>query len=308
MRVGDQLSELAELQLEVAMRLAWQYLVLRHGRPPCTDNDDLSQCGFSVLAYGKLGGLELGYGSDLDLVFIYDDMVNKGVTDGDKPLGAPMFYIRLAQRMIHLLNTVTSGGILYEVDMRLRPNGNSGLLVTAVSGFAEYQNEEAWTWEHQALVRARCVAGDSHLAQKIVIIRQQILEKQRDQQALVAEVRDMRAKMRSNLDKSSEQLFDLKQGEGGIADIEFMVQYAVLAWSVDLPELHAYTDNIRVLDALKSTGKLSEDECNLLADAYRFYRSLANRCVLQEMPAVVPIADVADYQPKVKAIWQHCLS
>lgn len=307
MRVGDQLSELAELQLEVAMRLAWQYLVLRHGRPPCTDNDDLSQCGFSVLAYGKLGGLELGYGSDLDLVFLYDDMVNQGVTDGDKPLDASMFYIRLAQRMIHVLNTVTSGGILYEVDMRLRPNGNSGLLVTAVSGFAEYQNEEAWTWEHQALVRARCVAGDSQLAQKIVLIRQQILEKQRDQQALVAEVRDMRAKMRSNLDKSSEQLFDLKQGEGGIADIEFMVQYAVLAWSIDLPELHTYTDNIRVLDALKSTGKLSEDECNLLADAYRFYRNLANHCVLQEIAAVVPIGDVADYQPKVKAIWQHCL-
>ncbi|MDB2705516.1 bifunctional [glutamate--ammonia ligase]-adenylyl-L-tyrosine phosphorylase/[glutamate--ammonia-ligase] adenylyltransferase [Pseudomonadota bacterium] len=307
MRVGDQLSELAELQLEVAMRLAWQYLVLRHGRPPCTDNDDLSQCGFSVLAYGKLGGLELGYGSDLDLVFLYDDTTNQGATDGDKPLDASMFYIRLAQRMIHVLNTVTSGGILYEVDMRLRPNGNSGLLVTAVSGFAEYQNEEAWTWEHQALVRARCVAGDSQLAQKIVAIRQQILEKQRDQQALVAEVRDMRAKMRSNLDKSSEQLFDLKQGEGGIADIEFMVQYAVLAWSIELPELHAYTDNIRVLDALKLTEKLSEEECNLLADAYRFYRNLANHCVLQEIPAVVPIADVADYQPKVKAIWQHCL-
>lgn len=307
MRVGDQLSELAEIQLEQVMRLAWQYLVQRHGRPPCTDNDDLNQCGFSVLAYGKLGGLELGYGSDLDLVFIFDDASNEGMTDGDKPVDASMFYIRLAQRMIHLLNTVTRGGILYEVDMRLRPNGNSGLLVTALSGFEDYQNEDAWTWEHQALVRARCVAGDKQLAHKIELIRSQILEKNRDQQALVAEVRDMRAKMRSNLDKSSEQLFDLKQGEGGITDIEFLVQYAVLAWSTQLPELHVYTDNIRVLDALKSTDKISEQECKLLADAYRFYRSLANHCVLQEMPAVVPIAEVAEFQLQVKDIWQRCL-
>ncbi len=307
MRVGDQLSELAEVQLEQVMKLAWQYLVSRHGRPPCTDNDDLSQCGFTILAYGKLGGIELGYGSDLDLVFLFDDAMNQGMTDGDKPLDALMFYIRFAQRIIHLLNTVTAGGILYEVDMRLRPNGSSGLLVTALSGFVEYQNEDAWTWEHQALVRARCVAGDSQLTGKIVAIRQQILEKQRDQQALVAEVRDMRAKMRSNLDKSNEQLFDLKQGEGGITDIEFMVQYAVLAWSGDLPQLHNYTDNIRVLDALKSTDKLSQAQCDLLADAYRFYRNLANHCVLQELPAVVPIKEVAEYRSKVKAIWQQYL-
>ncbi len=307
MRVGDQLSELAEVQLEQVMKLAWQYLVSRHGRPPCTDNDDLSQCGFTILAYGKLGGIELGYGSDLDLVFLFDDALNQGMTDGDKPLDALMFYIRFAQRIIHLLNTVTAGGILYEVDMRLRPNGSSGLLVTALSGFVEYQNEDAWTWEHQALVRARCVAGDSQLTGKIVAIRQQILEKQRDQQALVAEVRDMRAKMRSNLDKSNEQLFDLKQGEGGITDIEFMVQYAVLAWSGDLPQLHNYTDNIRVLDALKSTDKLSQAQCDLLADAYRFYRNLANHCVLQELPAVVPIKEVAEYRSKVKAIWQQYL-
>jgi len=307
MRVGDQLSELAEVQLEQVMKLAWQYLVARHGRPPCTETDDLSHCGFTILAYGKLGGVELGYGSDLDLVFLFDDTVNQGVTDGDKPIDALMFYIRFAQRIIHLLNTVTSVGILYEIDMRLRPNGNSGLLVTALSGFEEYQNEDAWTWEHQALVRARCVAGDSQLSEKITAIRQQILEKQRDQQALVAEVRDMRAKMRSNLDKSNNQLFDLKQGKGGITDIEFIVQYAVLAWSGELPQLHTYTDNIRVLDALKSTDKLSQVQGDLLADAYRFYRNLANHCVLQEIPAVVPIEEVAEYQPKVQAIWQQYL-
>jgi [glutamine synthetase] adenylyltransferase / [glutamine synthetase]-adenylyl-L-tyrosine phosphorylase len=307
MRVGDQLSELAEIQLEQVMNLAWQHLVARHGRPPCTDNDDLSQSGFTVLAYGKLGGLELGYGSDLDLVFIFDDDANPGVTDGDKPVDPLVFYTRLAQRMIHLLNTVTVGGILYEIDMRLRPNGASGLLVTAVSGFAEYQNNDAWTWEHQALVRARCVAGDEKLAQQVSDIRQQVLAKQREQDTLASEVRDMRAKMRDNLDKSTNELFDLKQSVGGITDIEFMVQYAVLAWSCGLPELLVYTDNIRILDALKATGKLSEEESMMLAGAYRYYRNLANHCVLQEVPAVVPVADVAVYRPQVKAIWQRWL-
>ncbi|RKZ96936.1 MAG: bifunctional [glutamate--ammonia ligase]-adenylyl-L-tyrosine phosphorylase/[glutamate--ammonia-ligase] adenylyltransferase [Gammaproteobacteria bacterium] len=307
MRVGDQLSELAEIQLEQVMHIAWQHLVARHGRPPCTDNDDLSQSGFTVLAYGKLGGLELGYGSDLDLVFIFDDDANQGATDGDKPVDPLVFYTRLAQRMIHLLNTVTVGGILYEVDMRLRPNGASGLLVTAVSGFAEYQNTDAWTWEHQALVRARCVAGDEQLAQQVSNIRRKVLAKQREHDTLASEVRDMRAKMRENLNKSTNDLFDLKQGVGGITDIEFMVQYAVLAWSSSLPELLVYTDNIRILDALKITGKLREEEAMMLAGAYRFYRNLVNHCVLQDVPAVVPVADVAVYRPQVKAIWQRWL-
>lgn len=308
MRVGDQLTELAEIQLDKVMQLAWQHLVARHGYPPCTKTDDLSQCGFTVLAYGKLGGLELGYGSDLDLVFIFDDASNKGETDGEKPIDALMFYTRLAQRMIHFMNTVTAGGILYEVDMRLRPNGVSGLLVTAVSGFAEYQNTDAWTWEHQALVRARCVAGDSNLTQQIVAIRKQILTKQRYQDKLAIEVSEMRAKMRDSLDKSTHQQFDLKQGKGGITDIEFMVQFAVLAWSETEPKLLEYTDNIRVLEALRAVGKLNEDDSNMLADGYRFYRKLANHCVLQDMPAVVPRSDAGDYLAQVQAVWQRWLN
>jgi glutamate-ammonia-ligase adenylyltransferase len=308
MRVGDQLTELAELQLDKVMQLAWQHLVTRHGYPPCTNTDDLSQCGFTVLAYGKLGGLELGYGSDLDLVFIFDDAANSGETDGDKPIDALMFYTRLAQRMIHFMNTVTAGGMLYEIDMRLRPNGASGLLVTAVSGFAEYQNTDAWTWEHQALVRARCVAGDVNLTQQMVDIRRQILVQQRDQDKLTTEVSEMRAKMRENLDKSTNELFDLKQGKGGITDIEFMVQFAVLSWSRTEDILLEYTDNIRVLEALSAVGKLSDDDSKMLADAYRFYRGLANHCVLQEMPAVVSIDDVGSYPVQVHAVWQRWLN
>lgn len=274
---------------------------------PQADADDLSCCGFTVIAYGKLGGLELGYGSDLDLVFIFDD-AREGMTDGDKPVDLMVFYTRLAQRMIHLMNTITSGGVLYEVDMRLRPRGNSGLLVSPVSGFADYQQNEAWTWEHQALVRARCVAGDNKLATQFGDIRQQVLSKSRKATELAKEVSEMRQKMRQQLDKSSAERFDLKQGEGGITDIEFMVQYAVLAWSAGLPDLMVYTDNIRILDALVATGKLTQQEGSMLADAYRFYRSEANHCVLQEQPAVVPVTRVVDFQPQVKAIWQRWLT
>lgn len=308
MRVGDQLTELAEIQLEQALRLAWQHVVARHGYPPCTDNDDPSQCGFTILAYGKLGGLELGYGSDLDLVFVYDDAANQGATNGDKSVDSLMFYTRLAQRLIHILNTVTSGGVLYEVDMRLRPNGASGLLVTPVSGFQEYQQTEAWTWEHQALVRARCVAGDRQLTDQLVQIRRDVLSQTRDLSKLKSDVSEMRSKMREQLNKGSDTLFDLKQGEGGITDIEFLVQYAVLAWSQDLPELLVYNDNIRILDALVATNKLSELEGAMLAGAYRFYRRLANRQVLQEKPAVVPIQDVAAYRTQVAAIWQRWMN
>jgi glutamate-ammonia-ligase adenylyltransferase len=282
--------------------------VKKHGRPPCTQTDNINECGFTVLAYGKLGGLELGYGSDLDLVFIYnDDGKNQGATDGDKPLDVAVFYIRLAQRMIHLMNTKTPAGNLYEIDMRLRPSGASGLLVSPVSGFAEYQKDDAWTWEHQALVRARCVVGDQDLAQQVIEIRQDVLAVERDQQQLAIEVRDMRSKMREQLDKSTAQLFDLKQGVGGITDIEFMVQYAVLAWSQTLPELLVYTDNIRILDALVNTAKLNKQDGKMLAGAYRFYRKLANRFVLQEMPACVAHNEVAVYQPRVEAIWQRWL-
>ncbi len=305
MRVGDQLTELAEVTLQQVLYLAWHYLVAKHGRPPCTDNDDLDQCGLTVLAYGKLGGLELGYGSDLDLVFIYDDQHNQGETDGDKPVDALMFYTRLAQRMIHLMNTRTANGMLYEVDMRLRPNGQSGLLVTALSGFERYQQEDAWTWEHQALVRARCVAGDRSLSSQVGGIRQHILAQNRDLETLINDVREMRAKMREQLDKSTPEQFDLKQGVGGITDIEFMVQYAALAWSADCPALLEYTDNIRVLEALKISDKLSEHDSNMLAGAYRYYRKLANRCILQAQPAVVSYEQVAAYRTQVTGIWQR---
>ena len=306
MRVGDQLTELAEIQLDRVLRLAWQHLVQRHGRPAGINSDEPEQSGFAILAYGKLGGLELGYGSDLDLVFVYDDSF-AGLTDGERPVEAIVFYTRLGQRLIHLLNTLTPGGVLYDVDMRLRPDGASGLLVSPLSGFAEYQRSEAWTWEHQALVRARCVAGDILLSEKLKQVRHEVLSKPRDIQQLAVEVHEMRDKMRQQLDKSDEQWFDLKQGKGGITDIEFLVQFAVLAWSANLPDLLVYTDNIRVLDSLVTAGKLTGQEGTALADAYRFYRSRANYAVLQERPALVNTEEIEYHREQVLNIWRRWL-
>lgn len=237
------------------------------------------------------------------MAFIYDSSINNGYTDGEKPIETLVFYTRLAQRMIHLLSTVTAGGILYEVDLRLRPNGLSGLLVTDISGFKDYQQKDAWTWEHQALVRARCVTGDEELSKRIESIRQQILGQKRNLAILTKDVIEMRAKMRKQLNKSTVDLFDLKQGKGGITDIEFMVQYAVLAWSSEHPGLLIYTDTIRMLEALIESGKLSVHESSMLANAYRFYRKLANHCILQENPTVVPIQEVAEYRTQVMGIW-----
>jgi glutamate-ammonia-ligase adenylyltransferase len=305
MRVGDQLTDLAELMLEKVFQLAWAYLAEKHGRPDSITGDDINNCGLTILAYGKMGGIELGYGSDLDIVFIYDDERLKGYTNGEKPIDVLMFYTRLVQRMIHIMSTMSAGGILYEVDMRLRPNGASGLVVTPFTGFVDYQHNDAWTWEHQALVRARCVLGDTALTEKVVSVRHEVLSKPRDEHELAQKVTEMRVKMRDQLDKSKDNKFDLKQGRGGITDIEFLVQYAVLAWSNTLPELLVFTDNIRVLDALIATNKLGEQQGSALQDAYRQYRMLANRCVLQEIPALVDEEFVADLRRQVEWVWQQ---
>jgi glutamate-ammonia-ligase adenylyltransferase len=305
MGVGDQLTELAELMLEKVFQLAWSYLVEKHGRPEMVNGDEINDCGLTILAYGKMGGIELGYGSDLDIVFIYDDEKLTGYTTGNKSIDVLMFYTRLVQRMIHIMSTLSAGGILYEVDMRLRPNGASGLVATPFSGFVDYQHNEAWTWEHQALVRARCVLGDAALTEKVVNVRHDVLAKPRDAHDLAQKVSEMRAKMRQQLDKSKKEKFDLKQGRGGITDIEFLVQYAVLAWSSTLPQLAVYTDNIRILDALIAAKKLGGQQGRALQEAYRQYRRLANRCVLQEVPALVDDEQVADYRRQVELVWQR---
>jgi len=304
MVVSDHLTEIAEAVLEAVLELAWRHLVRKHGRPHCIERGRRRPAGFAVVAYGKLGGIEFGYGSDLDLVFVHDSEGAEQRTGGADSIENGVFFARLGQRIIHILNTFTPSGVLYEVDMRLRPSGASGLLVSSLSSFADYQRTQAWTWEHQALVRARPVAGDAGIARRFIAIRQSVLTRRRDPQTLRVEVRDMRERMRKAHRRRADGLFDLKQDRGGIADIEFMVQYEVLRWAAERHELTQWTDNIRLLQVLAGQGVLDGKDAQFLMDAYRFYRSKVHRLTLQEAPAVVSRDEVKAYREGVARLWQ----
>ncbi|NOZ52798.1 MAG: bifunctional [glutamate--ammonia ligase]-adenylyl-L-tyrosine phosphorylase/[glutamate--ammonia-ligase] adenylyltransferase [Gammaproteobacteria bacterium] len=327
MVVSDHLTYIAEAVIQATLALAWAHLTARHGRPRkkrstdiSTLDDELSaQSGFAVIAYGKLGGIELSYDSDLDLVFLYDADPN-GLTDGAKAVSNAVFYSRLGQRIIHVLTTLTPAGDLYEVDMRLRPSGGSGLLVTYVDSFEDYQEKKAWTWEHQALVRARAVAGDRQVIKRFDMLRHQVLSRVRDYGALRKDIIEMRERMRKERirvdetnaqtddvhgrDRGGKYSFDLKQGRGGIADIEFMVQYMVLRWSVHYDNMLTYTDNIRILSAITGNKLMSAEKSTALSDIYRMYRSKVHHLALQEQEAVVDATQFAKQRDTIIAIWQ----
>lgn len=299
MVVSDHLSWIAETLLEQVLAMSWQEQVGKYGQPGLLSVD--YQTGFIIVAYGKLGGLELGYGSDLDIVFVH--AAAEGETDGARAVDNAVFQARLGQRIIHTLTAPTAAGVVYEVDTRLRPSGASGLLVTSLAAFDQYQRDEAWTWEHQALVRARVVAGDPVLAQQFEQVRAAVLRRARERDALRNEVRDMRLRMREQLAKAKPGQFDLKQGVGGIADIEFIVQYGVLGWAAEHPGLCEYTDNIRLLERLAEYGVLKSEEAALLADAYRAYRSRLHRLALQNAPGIVAEDELAEFRSGVERIW-----
>jgi glutamate-ammonia-ligase adenylyltransferase len=300
MIVSDYLTDIATVTLDATLRIAWRDVSERHGAPAGTDKNNM---GFAIIGYGKLGGIELGYGSDLDLVFIHNAPPGS-MTDGKRSVAADVFFARLAQRMIHILTTRTPSGQLYEVDMRLRPNGKSGLLVTPVSAFRSYQEKDAWTWEHQALVRARGIAGDSQVITEFGKIRNSIIQRKRDNSELVGEVVKMREKMRETLDKSTDELFDVKQGHGGITDIEFMVQYLLLRYSSDHPTLCHYSDNIRQLEALEEAQLLDEHLAERLAGIYRVLRAAHHRYSLQEKPAIIPADELREERRIVREAWE----
>ena len=307
MRVSDYLTEIAEVIVERALVLAWQQVSERYGEPYCRDGDELRPARFAIIGYGKLGGLELGYGSDLDLVFLHDSRGEAQMTRGAREVDNAVFFARLAQRLAHLLSTPTAAGVVYETDLRLRPSGDAGMLVNSVEAFRDYQLQKAWTWEHQALVRGRVVGGDRHIAEAFAEVRAEVLAQTRDTASLRREVREMRERMRTNLDRSTEALFDLKQGAGGIADIEFVVQYGVLAWAKDYPAVLEVTDNIRLLEAFASHDLLPRDDCAFLIRAYRAYRARVHECSLQEAPEQVPVAEMDDFREGVSRIWRELL-
>jgi len=307
MVVSDHLTEIAEVVLQAVLGLARDHLIERHGPPRCRIDGDEMEPGFAILGYGKLGGIELGYGSDLDLVFLHGSEGEELGTQGAKAIDNNVFFARLGQRIIHMITAHTPAGVLYEVDMRLRPSGSAGMLVSSMTAFAEYQRHDAWTWEHQALVRARIVAGDGAVAQRYAAIRREVLGRQRDIGQLRREVREMRERMRAELGQRDAAKFALKQDAGGIADIEFMVQYGVLAWAFTHPELLRYTDNIRLLEGLARTGAMSAQDAELLSDIYRVYRAKVHQLTLLKEPIVVDAQAFAEQRRAVMRVWRTLL-
>jgi len=288
MRISDYLTRLAETAMTVVMQLAFEQMVAKYGYPTDAQGEAVLQPEFLVVGYGKVGGLELSYSSDLDLVFLHGGHRN-GYTTGERSLDNGVFYTRMGQRMVHICTTQTRSGDLYEIDLRLRPSGNSGMIVASMRAFDEYQQKHAWTWEHQALVRARALCGDPALSAHFQQTRKQILTQPRDLSALREEVRAMRQKMRDNLGSkdTSGQRFHLKQDEGGIVDIEFLVQYGVLAWSHQHPALLQVTDNMRLLEAFAQAGLMTPQDCQTLQDTYLSYRAETHRRALQTQPLLL---------------------
>ncbi|QIR13659.1 bifunctional [glutamate--ammonia ligase]-adenylyl-L-tyrosine phosphorylase/[glutamate--ammonia-ligase] adenylyltransferase [Shewanella aestuarii] len=303
MQVSDHLTFLAEAIIEQVVLQAWHQIAQRHGVPQGTSTSNM---GFAVIGYGKLGGIELGYGSDLDLVFLHGSQ-QTGVTDGDRPIDAGHFYLKLAQRIVHLFATRTTSGELYEVDMRLRPSGASGLLVSEIERFGEYQLTEAWTWEHQALVRARFVFGDHELAHRFSELRAQILQVERDKNELAKAVRDMRIKMRDHLLKVGEGIFDLKQSAGGIADIEFIAQFMVLAYANEHQELTIWSDNVRIFEVLADLEILPVMEAQHLTQTYCWLRDQNHELTLQQLSGQLSFDIVKDKTDSVIEIYRHIL-
>ncbi|PXY90370.1 bifunctional [glutamate--ammonia ligase]-adenylyl-L-tyrosine phosphorylase/[glutamate--ammonia-ligase] adenylyltransferase [Gilliamella apis] len=283
MKVSDHLTYVAESLIDFVVQIAWNQMVARYGKPThLTDN----QKGLVIIAYGKLGGWELGYGSDLDLVFLHDCPVDS-MTNGDKQIDSRQFYLRLVQRIIHLFNVRTSFGILYEVDVRLRPQGDAGLLACSLNAFYDYQMHEAWTWEHQALVRARAVYGEIELIKRFNQIRHDVLCKPREEKVLKTEVREMREKMRTHLGTTEQHRFNLKIDEGGIGDIEFLSQYLVLNYAHQYPKMTTWSDNVRILELAANYQIMDSQEAEQLTKAYIDMRNEIHQLSLQLLPSTV---------------------
>ncbi len=285
-RLADHLSALADLVLEISLEQVWSELRGRHleGAPR-----------FAVVGYGKLGGKELGYASDLDLIFLYDDAHEQ----------APETYARLAQRFNNWLTARTSAGALFDTDLRLRPSGAAGLLVSPIEAFARYQEHDAWVWEHQALSRARFSAGDSRVGQVFESIRERILRRSREPAPLAKEILAMREKMRAAHPNKS-GLFDIKHDAGGMIDIEFTVQYLVLARAHEFPALTKNLGNIALLGMAAELGLLPKERAERCRIAYREYRRTQHALRLNGAQyARVPHAQVAAHLAAVRELWQH---
>jgi glutamate-ammonia-ligase adenylyltransferase len=289
-QVADDLSALADAVLRITGRWCWSRLKTRHRNEP----------QYAILGYGKLGGKELGYGSDLDIVFVYED-------DDER---APEVYAAFVRKMINWLTVKTGEGDLFEIDTALRPNGNSGLLVTSFASFADYQQQRgsntAWTWEHQAITRARCVVGMPSLAAKFDAVREAVMTAERNHAALADEIRQMRDKVRQ-AHPVADGRFDIKHSPGGMVDAEFVVQYLVLSQSGRYPALRANSGNIALLQTAEQEGLLPAGVGVAAANAYRALRHLQHRARLDEASTQIDLPPVQEHQKAVQRLWEHVL-
>ena len=312
MKVSDSLTYIAAVVLEAALERAFAEIVKRYGYPIGQDGDPVTEadCGFAIIGYGKLGGLELSYSSDLDLVFLHK-IKEQGMTTGEKSVSGMKFASRLVQKLMNYLNTQTRDGRAYEIDMRLRPSGNAGMMVVSCHAFETYQMDKAWSWEHQALVRARAICGDKRVTARFCEIRREVLSLPRTIEQVRTEVTSMRIKMQKHLGTSQWQQqagkFHLKQDAGGIIDIEFLAQFAVLAYSHDHPSLTKWSDNVRIFEEMALLGIWDQQVCQDLTDAYLRIRAATHQLALSEQSLLVDESLWKETRALVQDQWQHLM-
>ncbi len=312
MKVSDSLTFIAEVVLEATLQRAFVEIVRRYGYPlnkkgePVTEAD----CGFAIVGYGKLGGIELSYSSDLDLVFLHN-IKETAMTTGEKPISGMKFAQRLAQKLMTYLTSQTRDGRAYEIDMRLRPSGNAGMMVVSDDAYEQYQLNQAWAWEHQALVRARAICGDKRVMRRFEQIRHKVLSLPREIANVQTEVLAMRQKMMEHLgsDNKTQQQgkFNLKQDAGGIVDIEFLAQFGVLAYAHQYPNLTKYSDNVRIFELLAEDQVWPEQTCSELTQAYLAIRSKTHQLALAEESLLVDEPEWHELREIVSNYWQQLI-
>ncbi|MFT5659139.1 MAG: glutamate-ammonia-ligase adenylyltransferase [Gammaproteobacteria bacterium] len=304
-KVSQYLSELAEIILHAVYLLASSALQNQYGMPFCTTDNISREANFAIIGYGKLGGKEMHYRSDLDVIFLHDSSGTEQVTNGTKSIDNNVYFARLAQKIISMTSILTSSGKLYEIDSRLRPEGASGLLVSSDHAYLKYQLDKAWTWEHQALVRARYVAGCQILEPVFKNMRTSILSIHRDPQKLVQDIVKMRDKISYNKGPKQNEICNIKYSKGCMVDIEFMVQYWVLLHANKVSSISAYSDNIGLIKELFRLNLISSKQYQLV-DIYQTYHHLLHRTVLQNNPAVIASDLIAEEVEHVNNCWDEC--
>ncbi len=306
MKVSDNLTYLAQSILNEVVNLSWNQLAIKYGEPEnAVKHGDKGIC---VIAYGKMGGIELAYGSDLDLVFLCDSELD-GYTNGENSISDQMFYGRLAQRIMHLFSTRLSSGVLYEIDTRLRPEGEAGPLICSISGYEKYIQNKAWTWELQALVRARAILGPDRLISHFNSIRDNAIRKERNYQSLREEVVKMSHKMRDSLskEKGNANYFDIKQGDGGMRDIEFMAQFLMLANGSKYKDMVLWSDNVRIFEECARLGLLTEEQSKGIIKAYLEIRNFYHKRSLQGRDRVVKHGELVHEREYVINLWREIM-